>query len=187
MKLLIALCVLASDPEVSRTVRDMEQEVRHALSAEGTAADLAAVIDRYLDFEQLSAYALDPQWQDIPPKKQKRFVELLRDVVVLQTQLRVKRPTNFEVNVERQNRAGEYVAVLGVLNPADPDPTALAVTFFKRGPRWRVVDVAIDGSSVARSYRAELFDVLNQRGLAALFSTLLSRRQSLRKESRGKL
>lgn len=161
----------------------MERDVRHALSTEGTAADLARVIDRYLDFEQLSAYALEPQWSKIPRPKQKQFVSLLRDVVVLQTQLRVKRPADFEVEVRRQNRAGDYVAVMGVLNPAGSDPTQLALTLFERDRTWRVVDVAIDGSSLARSYRDELFDVLNQRGMPALFAKLIARRKSLKKQS----
>ncbi|MEM6730059.1 MAG: ABC transporter substrate-binding protein [Myxococcota bacterium] len=185
----LALLISAGDSsleaeQVAQTLGQMERDVRHALSRRGTSRDLYNALERYLDFPHLASYALDSQWPALSPKQQKKLSNLLRDVVALQVELRVRRPTEFEVSITRQQKAGEFYGVIGVLNPGDPDPTDLTVTLKERDGRWRVVDVAVDGSSMARNYRNEFVEVLSVDGLSALFRWLNTKKKELRAKQR---
>ncbi|MEL6543039.1 MAG: ABC transporter substrate-binding protein [Myxococcota bacterium] len=179
------VALAAPDSAVERTVAELERDVRHALSTEGRASDLSNIVTRYLDVEELASYALDPQWQSLASEDRSRLVSLIRDVIVLQAQLRLRRPVDFEVRVDRIQRAGQYVAAFATLEPDSVEPTRLSVTFRQRGGAWRVVDVSVDGSSVARQYREALYDLLSRSGVSAVVNKLSKRKREL-KQGRGK-
>ncbi|MEM6531751.1 MAG: ABC transporter substrate-binding protein [Myxococcota bacterium] len=175
---LLALALSAAPADVAAALAHIERDARVALAADGSASRLRTLLEHYLDFHALAEYALDPEWSRLDRKKRERFVSLLREVVVLQVEARIKRPVEFAVEVKRQQEAGDYVGVFAVLNPDAPDPIDLTLTLRERD-HWRVVDVSVDGSSLAKSYRDELLGLLTRAGFRAILKALADKKKQL--------
>ncbi|MEO1173836.1 MAG: ABC transporter substrate-binding protein [Myxococcota bacterium] len=179
MLLALALVVTpVSNQEIDAVLAKIEAQARVALSAQGSPKDLRHLLGSALDFDALAAYALDPEWSQLSDKQRRRFVTLLQEVVVLQVESRIERPIEFTVQVTRKQQAAEYVGVFAVVNPEAPDPIHLTLTLRKQ-ERWRVVDISVDGSSLAKGYRDEFLGLLTRVGFKAMLRALSDKKKNL--------
>ncbi len=173
---LLALCLIAS-PKAS--VARAEADFRAALAQPDLEAALRPVVRRWVDYDAFAERSLAGRWNDLSEAQQKRFTDLLRDVIEASYLDRAEPNASFHLRCGRETQRREQATVECVLSVSEQE-VALRIEMVRRG-RWRVYDVVLDGASLLRSYRAQFRRLLRRESWEALLVRLEQKLDQLRR------
>ena len=199
--MLIALLVPATIPSTSAAsdnpgpaetvVRQMLDSIRKLRTTENSAArsELIKTIDSSLALDSLSEKALGAQWGKLDPAQRARFSHLLRELLEKQAYPHASQFfTGLEVVFHKEQvkdgqrilpttvkrREGGAVSIDYVLAKS-----ALAKPGPKTEPRWRVVDIVLDGQSLASNVEGQIQAVLKQGSFDSLMAQMEAKLKQL--------
>lgn len=191
--------VLLGCPEVwaespTHTLRDFFAEVNKTLAEPGMEGQpterLIAVrklVNNVFDFRDAAELGLGREWQARTPAEQEEFVRLFADLLERSYVLRVA--SKASVN------AGVRVRFLGESVDRDAATVRTAVAsraggeipldyhMIKRGERWMIRDVVIEGVSLVANYRAQLRRVIQGSSYPELVALLKAKTAEARRVS----
>lgn len=157
--------------EVVETLIDQLRRYRHADEGKlseaerRTNARIAAEINRHIDIEGLAERSIGPTWNKLTPARQRDFVRLLAQLFE-----RVAYPNSAEVfdadhdmELDDRGRRGDrHVITVSVSHATEG---TIQLDFFlterERG-YWRLVDVHLDGVSMADNLRSEMQSIIRE-------------------------
>lgn len=167
--------VLPGSPEVwaelpTDTLRGFFAEVNKILAEpeiEGPAERLIAVrklVNDIFDFREAAELALGREWQGRTPAEQEEFVQLFADLFERSYVLRVASKASLNAGV-RVRFSGESVdrdvaTVRTALGSRDGGEILLDYRMIKRGERWMIRDIVIEGVSLVANYRAQFHRII---------------------------
>jgi phospholipid transport system substrate-binding protein len=135
----------------------------------------------HFNFLGMTALAVGPAWQKATPEQKKRLAEEFRDLLVrtYASSLTVFREQNFDFRPLRMKPADTDVTVLvRVLQPGS-QPVNIEYDMEKTPRGWKVYDVRVAGISLVVNYRTEFANVVRDKGVDGLISTLAAKNKSL--------
>ncbi len=159
-------------------VRKMIESIRKLHTTEDTAAraKLCASIDDSLAVDSLGPQALGAQWGKLDAAKRDEFDRLMRDLL---EKLAYPQASQFFAGLvvqygPEQVRGAERVVSTTVKRP---EGGAISVDYVLRraGKRWRVVDIDLDGQSLAQSVAGQIQAVLKQGSYESLVAQMRAR------------
>ena len=178
MMVLVGLAAAAPSTEAgeppAEVVRGLIDTLRR-FETDGTAipqAERRSIVQAAharLDFEKLAREALRDTWTGLPPEKRSAFVNLLEQVfaeVAYPQSAKFFGTLKLEFG-EVRGRGEQRVVPVAV---SHPDEGLVDLEFFvgRSGGRWKVQDLSLDGISLGRDIRSQMYAIVSKDGYGEL-------------------
>jgi phospholipid transport system substrate-binding protein len=186
---LVALTLLAqgslSTPVLAAGPQDRVQETLSAVSGvlrdpqlQGSAGQaerkrrVRTVIYDTFHFDEMARESLGSQWERLTPPQQEEFVRLFGQLFENSyNRLVLRFLGDRETNYLAESIHGDRAVVQTMLVGGKDERLTVEYRLASKGQRWGVVDVVLDGVSLAMNYRAQFGKILR----TASHETLLER------------
>lgn len=182
---LLAATLLAAAPATPLdVVKAGNTEVQKAASAPGaTAAQLATVVEKFVDFEELSKRALGKTWDTLTPAQRKDFTETMRGLLRASYAQKAIGQGNAAVKYGKEAVKGDEATVNTTIT-VKKDQIPVDYKLYKPAAgkgAWRVYDVITDEVSLVETYRGQFRKLIADQGFDGLLKTLKAKREQLEK------
>lgn len=135
-------------------------------------AALKAVIGRIFDYGEMSRRSLGVHWRTLKPAQQKEFTNLFATLLENSYAGKIESYRNEKIVYENESVDGDYAEVKSRIVTAKRDEYALIYKLVKKGGKWVVYDVVIEGVSLVSNYRSQFNKIINQSGYDELVKKL---------------
>ncbi|MDY7232860.1 MlaC/ttg2D family ABC transporter substrate-binding protein [Hyalangium rubrum] len=182
--LLTATLLAAATPGPLDVVKSGNTDVQKAASAPGaTVEQLATVVEKFVDFEELAKRALGKEWDKRTPAEQKDFADTMKGLLRASYAQKAIGQANADVKYGKETVEGAEATVNTTL-AVKKDQIPVDYKLYKTGKgNWRIYDVVTDEVSLVETYRGQFRKLLADKGFDGLLSTLKSKRAQLEKSS----
>jgi phospholipid transport system substrate-binding protein len=152
-----------------------------ALGAAATVrrrAQIRTIAEDLFDFEEVSRRALSTHWATRTPAERTEFVQLFTDLLERAYISKVESYADEKILYTSEKVDEDFAVVRARIVPtrrkADSRTreTALEYRLHKRGPKWKVYDVLVDGVSFVSTYRSQFDRIIKSSSYPALVDRL---------------
>lgn len=187
--LLAATLIAAAPTTPLDVVKAGNTEVQKAASApNATVEQLADVVEKFVDFEELSKRALgDKEWNGLTPAQRKDFTETMRGLLRASYAQKAIGQGGAAVKYGEESVKGNEATVgttISVKKDRIPVDYHLYKTKDGKGP-WRVYDVVTDDVSLVETYHLQFRKLMHEQGFNGLLGTLKTKREQLEKSAKN--
>ncbi|HEV2057512.1 MAG TPA: ABC transporter substrate-binding protein [Methylomirabilota bacterium] len=170
----------ASPKEVLETFFGGANAILRSADAEsGTEAPrqaIRALVTEIFDYRDAAARALGPAWQSRTPAEQAEFVRLFADFLERGYLAFVGTKANvsggMQIRYLEESITGDSAAVATSLLTRNGSDLDVDYFMVRRGGRWMVRDVVVDGMSLIANYRAQFNRILSTSSYAELVARM---------------
>ena len=166
---------------VSSIVVDTFTTVSERLQSAATQEDAVSIINEHLlnmlDLPVTARIVVGKHWRKATPEQRTRFVEVFQ-VMMIRSYSRFligEDAKNVDMEVIRTTRKGtKRILVRTKMTTPDGRSFEVDYTFYfnKERDRWLVIDVAVEGISVALSFRSGYQRIIKAKGIDSLISQM---------------
>ena len=184
---LLAATLLAVAPTTPlEVVKSGNTEVQKAASAPGTTvSQLAGVVEKFVDFEELSKRALGKTWDTLSKPQQKEFTETMQGLLRASYAQKAIGQGGADVKYGKETVKGDE-AMVNTTIIVKKDKIPVDYKLYKAGKGWRVYDVVTDEVSLVETYRGQFTKLMKEQGFNGLLGTLKAKREQLEKAGNQK-
>lgn len=119
---------------------------------------------RYFDVPTIGRYVVASAWRTATPEQRKTFIDAFREMNVLTWARRFDEYGGQTVQVIDSEPHGNEVLVNSeIVQPSGP-PVVVTWRLRQRDDGWQVIDLVVEGVSMAITYRSEYASVIRQSG-----------------------
>jgi phospholipid transport system substrate-binding protein len=137
------------------------------LKEESRAAERRAAIRReaeaLFDFGETARRALGPHWQDLSGDEQREFASLFADLVERSYIARIEQFSGERITYAGESVEGDSATVKTRFTTKQGTDVPIDYRLLRRGDRWAVYDVSVEGVSLISNYRTQ-FDRIMRTG-----------------------
>src|SRR5256886_8432814 len=139
------------DPDLRKEVRTGERR-----------ATLRGIANEAFDFEEMTKRALARHWHGGPPAAQKEFVQLFADLMERSyvSKLELYAGEKIRYTGESVEGEGEQATVRTKIVTKQGTDIPVDYRMHRRGDRWLVYDVVIEGISLVSNYRSQFNTII---------------------------
>jgi phospholipid transport system substrate-binding protein len=184
---LIAATLLAAAPTTPLdVVKTGNADVQKAAGAPGATVDqLATVVEKFVDFEELAKRALGKTWDTLKPEQRKDFTETMKGLLRASYAQKAIGQANADVKYGKETIKGDEATVNTTIT-VKKDQIPVDYKLYKgagKGASWRIYDVITDEVSLVETYAGQFRKLLADKGFDGLLSTLKTKRAQLEKSA----
>jgi phospholipid transport system substrate-binding protein len=181
---LIAATLLAATPTPLEVVKAGNADVQKAANAPGaTVEQLASVVEKFVDFEELAKRALGKEWDKRTPAERKDFADTMKGLLRASYAQKAIGQAKADVKYGKETvNAGE--ATVNTTLTVKKDQLPVDYKLYKvagKAGGWRIYDVVTDEVSLVETYAGQFRKLINDKGFDGLLSTLKTKRAQLEK------
>ncbi len=134
----------------------------------------------YFDFNTMSQWVMGRSWRDATPEQRTKFMGEFKKLLINAYGSALLEYTDDKVNVfplppNAKNK--NEVTVKSEITSSSHKPVAVNYSMIKSGGKWLVYDVSIEGVSIVTSYRGEIRELVNAKGIDGMISALAQKNQ----------
>lgn len=144
-------------------------------------AELRKILTKSIDMKTIGRFALGKTWREITDKQRSRYLELFRDYVLYSYSKRLLSYTGETFNVVKSRPIRRDALVFTLINQASGQPLETYWRIRHQNNHYYVIDVIVEGISMAVTQRSEFRTVIRQRGVEGFFDSLKSIIGTMRK------
>ncbi|MFQ5521583.1 MAG: phospholipid-binding protein MlaC, partial [Candidatus Methylomirabilia bacterium] len=141
---------------------------------------LREVANEAFDFEETAKRALAGHWRDRTKREQQEFVQLFTDLWERSSFFKIDQYGGERIIFWDEILAGDRATVRTKVIIKQGRKVPVDYRMLRRGDRWLVYDVLIEGVSLVRNYRAQLNRII----LASSYEELVRRLKAKQAKSR---
>jgi phospholipid transport system substrate-binding protein len=184
---LIAATLLAATPTTPlEVVKAGNTDVQKAANAPGaTVEQLATVVEKFVDFEELAKRALGKTWDTLTPAQRKDFADTMKGLLRASYAQKAIGQANADVKYGKETIKGDE-AVVNTTITVKKDQIPVDYKLYKapgKASAWRIFDVVTDEVSLVETYAGQFRKLIADKGFDGLLSTLKSKRAQLEKSA----
>jgi phospholipid transport system substrate-binding protein len=183
---LIAATLLAATPTPLEVVKAGNADVQKAANAPGaTVEQLATVVEKFVDFEELAKRALGKTWDTLKPEQRKDFADTMKGLLRASYAQKAIGQAKAEVKYGKETVTGDEALVNTTLT-VKKDQLPVDYKLYKtsgKGGSWRIFDVVTDEVSLVETYAGQFRKLMADKGFDGLLSTLKTKRAQLEKSA----
>jgi phospholipid transport system substrate-binding protein len=145
---------------------------------------LLKVVRGRFDEEEFAMRALGAHWQERSTEEKQEFIEAFSDLLERTYLEKIdaylgKAGTFSSRNIQYldETAKGSYVVVATKIVTGDDAEIPVLYLFKSKGGNWLVCDVAIEGVSIAKNYRAQFDEILARSSFKELIARLKSKQE----------
>lgn len=183
---LIAATLLAATPTPLEVVKTGNADVQKAANAPGaTVEQLASVVEKFVDFEELAKRALGKEWDKLNPAQRKDFADTMKGLLRASYAQKAIGQAKADVKYGKETIKGDEATVNTTLT-VKKDQIPVDYKLYKaagKGAGWRIYDVVTDEVSLVETYAGQFRKLIADKGFDGLLSTLKAKRAQLEKSA----
>jgi phospholipid transport system substrate-binding protein len=191
--LLAAAVVLAAAPgwagPPTDTVREYTDAVVKVLEDPALkAADRRAAVRKLateaFDVQETARRALGPHWQQRTPAEREEFVGLFADLLERTYIAKIDLYGGERLKFSDEKIDGDTASVRGKVTTKQGADVPVEARMHKKGDRWLIYDVNIEGISLVGNYRAQFDRIIRTSSYAELVKRLRNKGEFLQEKDR---
>jgi phospholipid transport system substrate-binding protein len=197
MVITLALCLpfsLQAAPAPQQVIQDASEQVRSILkkkvkkgskAAKAQKKKLKKIVDKFLDYHELSKRSLGPHWKDRSAEEQTEFTQLLRDLIEEAYTQPISDNIEFTMEYEDEEIAEDgTAAVMAVASTKNKKGKTVSedLTFhlYLKTKKWMIYDVEFGDVSLVRHYRGEFNRKIKKESYAALIKAMKNKLKEIK-------
>jgi phospholipid transport system substrate-binding protein len=145
---------------------------------------LMKLVRERIDEEEFSRKVLGAYWQDRTEAEKQEFIETFRELLErtyferLDTYL-AKSETFSEENIHyiKEKVKGKYAVVVTEISVGEDSRLPVHYRFINRKDNWLICDIAIEGVSLAKNYRAQFSEIIANSSFEELIKRLKNKQK----------
>ena len=141
---------------------------------------LREIVNKRFDFAEMAKRSLGPEWNRRTPEEKKEFVSLFSDLLENTYIRKIERYEHEKVIYTGERVEGSYAAVRTKVVTDQGVEIPVEYRIFKKGTKWEVYDIIIEGVSLVNNYRSQFSSIINSDTYAGLVKKL---KEKVKKES----
>ena len=138
-------------------------------------AALKSSISRIFDYGEMAKRSLGVNWKARTKAEQKEFVSLFSTLLENSYAGKIESYNNEKIVYTGETMNGTHAEVKSRVVTAKRDEFTLDYRLLKKGNRWMVYDVVIEGVSLVSNYRSQFNKVIVSQGYGELVKKLRSK------------
>jgi len=153
-----------------------------SLKAESKAQERRAAIrkeaDKIFDFEETAKRALGPHWQRLSDQEKQEFVSLFADLLERSYISKIEQYSGEKITYAGDSVEGDTATVKTRFVTKKGTEVPVDYRMLKRGDRWLVYDVNVEGVSLVSNYRTQFNKIIQ----TASFQELIAKMKNSQSE-----
>jgi phospholipid transport system substrate-binding protein len=137
-------------------------------------SDLRQILNKSIDIKTIGRFALGKTWRQLDDDQQARYLELFRDYVLYSYSKRLLTFSGETFNVIKSKPVRRDALVYTLIKQLAGEPIKTYWRIRHKGDTYYVIDVIVEGISMAVTQRSEFRTVIHQRGIEGFFESLES-------------
>jgi phospholipid transport system substrate-binding protein len=155
-----------------------------ALKGSVRAADrhraIRQITDEIFDFEETARRAMAQHWRSLTPAQRREFVETFSDLIERAYMSKIELYSGEKIQYPGERVEGDVATVATRIITKKGAEVPIDYRMLKRGERWRIYDVSIEGVSLVASYRTQFNNVIRTSSYDELLRKIRSRVEEMR-------
>ena len=135
-------------------------------------AELRQILNKSIDMKTIGRFALGKTWREIDDEQKARYLKLFRDYVLYSYSKRLLSYDGETFNVVKSRPIRRDALVYTLINQASGEPLETYWRVRRQNNAYYVIDVIVEGISMAVTQRSEFRTVIRQRGVEGFFDSL---------------
>ena len=135
-------------------------------------AELRKILNKSIDMKTIARFALGKTWREINDEQKARYLMLFRDYVLYSYSKRLLTYAGETFNVVKSRPIRRDALVYTLINQASGQPLETYWRIRRQNNNYYVIDVIVEGISMAVTQRSEFRTVIRQRGVEGFFDSL---------------
>tara|TARA_Y100000589_G_C26889959_1_gene521663 strand:+ start:51 stop:662 length:612 start_codon:yes stop_codon:yes gene_type:complete len=134
--------------------------------------ELRKILNKSIDMKTIGRFALGKTWREINDEQKARYLKLFRDYVLYSYSKRLLTYAGETFNVVKSRPIRRDALVYTLINQASGQPLETYWRIRRQDNDYYVIDVIVEGISMAVTQRSEFRTVIRQRGIEGFFDSL---------------
>ena len=160
-----------------------------ALKGDGKVLDRRAAVrkiaNEIFDFSEIARRSLGRYWQPLSEPQRTEFVGLFADLLERSYISKIETYGGEKIQYTGERIDGDYATVSTRIITKNGTEVPVDYRMTKRGDRWLVYDVSIEGVSLVSSYRTQFNKIIQTSSYNELVSKLKNKQDELLAEDKG--
>lgn len=158
-----------SDPELKKPAKEPQR--RQALRAS---------ISRIFDYQEMAQRSLATHWKGRSEAERREFVSLFQTLLENSYAGKIEGYKDEKIVYLKEALDGEYAEVKSKVIVPKGDEYTLDYRLMRKGGKWMVYDVVIEGVSLVSNYRGQFNRIINRDGYPALVKKLRTKSEEIK-------
>lgn len=122
------------------------------------------LLSKGVDLQRVGRFVLGPNWRRATPEQQAEYQKLFSDYVIAAYAGRLKDYTQAKYTISKTIQASENETIVNTefVHPENPEPVHVDWRLRQEGGTLRVIDLTIEGISMALTQRSEFAAIIQQ-------------------------
>jgi len=129
-------------------------------------------VEKSFDFEEMAKRSLALHWKKRTPQEQKEFVGLFSDLLEDTYIRKIERYEDEKVVYYDERSDGSYATVRTKVITSKESEIPVDYKIFKKGQKWEVYDIVIEGVSLVNNYRTQFNQIIRSGSYEELVTRL---------------
>ena len=143
---------------------------------------LRRVANEAFDFTEISKRSLACHWQGRTPQEREEFVELFENLLEHTYFPKIERYSGENVQFVREEQDGDFATVSTKITTKQRQEVPVDYRMLRRGDRWLVYDVVVEGISLISNYRTQFSKIIQTSSYQELVKKLKTKHEEFVKE-----
>ncbi len=130
------------------------------------------IVNQRFDFEEMAKRSLALNWAKRTPDERKEFVALFSDLLENTYVKKIERYENEKVAYLDERITGQYAVVRTKILKAQEAEIPVEYRIFKKGGKWEVYDIIVEGVSLVNNYRSQFSQIIRSSSYEELVKKL---------------
>jgi len=126
------------------------------------------VTDALFDWEETARQSLGPHWRQRTDAERRQFVALFRELLERTYLSKIELYSGEKITYAGDSVDGDMATVRTVMLTKKQQEVPIDYRMIRRGNRWLVYDVAVEGVSLVSNYRGQFNDIIRTASYPAL-------------------
>ena len=157
--------------------------LKGAAKASQRRAAIRQATEEIFDFNEMARRALGQHWRSLTDQQRKEFARLFSDLVEQSYMSKIELYSGEPIRYPGAKVEGDLAAVSTQIITKNGTEVPIDYRMLKRGDRWYVYDVNIEGVSLVNNYRPQFDAIMRSSSFNGLVKKLKDRIEELRKQS----
>ncbi|MGD0883395.1 MAG: ABC transporter substrate-binding protein [Thermodesulfovibrionales bacterium] len=164
--------------QIRQTIDDVikilnDRELKKPGKESERKAKIRTTIEKRFDFAEMAKRSLGIYWKKRSPDEQKQFVALFSDLLEDTYIRKIERYQDEKViYVGDTEEGGAYAVVKTKIRSTQGSETPVEYKIFKKGDKWEVYDIIVEGVSIVNNYRTQFNDIISSSSYEELVKRL---------------
>ena len=158
---------------------------KSGVSDEHRAQEFRSLFVKNFDIPAISRFVTGRFWKPATPEQQKEFLKLFEDTNVITWSRRFKEYSSQKVEIvgaSKPDEGGVITIESKILQPNNAAPVVLLWRVMKHADDFKVVDLVIEGLSMAMTHQSDYRSILQKDGMDGLLKALQQKLTQLQKK-----